>query len=96
MSIKKTIKKKSDQGSFKKDTSQIISMWVYLKFKGEDDITIPVCKHYSSKNGFRQTSLPRQMTCDKTAIVKESFASMTQDEIENLPTEEEFLQKITN
>tara|TARA_Y100000590_G_C15574768_1_gene960003 strand:+ start:851 stop:1102 length:252 start_codon:yes stop_codon:yes gene_type:complete len=82
--------------TIKKDISQIISMWVHLKFKGEDGVYIPVCKHYSSKNGFIQTGLPRLMTSDKVAIVKETFASMTQDEIENLPTEEEFLQRITN
>jgi hypothetical protein len=80
----------------KKQRSQIISIWVYLKVKDKDGTYIPVCQHYSSKYGFRQSSLPRQMTCNKERITNEELASMTQDEIDNLPTQEEFIERMAN
>ena len=71
-------------------------MWVYLKVKDKDGTYFPVCQHYSSKRGFRQSSLPRQMTCDKERLKNEEFASMTQDKIDDLPTEEEFIERMAN
>ena len=83
MGLNKSIQKNSK--------SKIISMWVYIKKKDETGKYIPVCQHYSSRNHFRQCSLPRQMTCDKLKIVNEEFSSMTQEQIDNLPTEEEII-----
>ena len=80
----------------KKPNTQIISMWVYIKKQDECGKYIPVCQHYSSNYGFEQGSLPRQMTCDKARLTREELSSMTEDEINTLPSEEEFIERMGN
>jgi hypothetical protein len=81
----------------KKKRIHIISIWIYVKVKDENDKYYPKCVHYSSKNKFKPTGLlPRQMTVEKTLKVQNDFEHMTKDDIDALPTEEDFIQIVNN
>ena len=69
---------------------KIHSMWVYLKEK-KDEKYIPVCKHYSSISQFNDNNY--HISISKEKQIKEDFKNMTDKDINELLTEEEFIKK---
>lgn len=86
MKIKKKISKNMK--------GKILSTWVYVKEFDENNKFFPVCLHYSSKRKFKETSLPRQLSCMKLRHIQRDFSTMTENDINALPTKEEFIQKM--
>ena len=75
----------------------ILSIWIYVKVKDDNDKYSPVCSHYSTERKFGQVGiLQRQLTVDKVLKVQRDFTEMTEDDINALPTQDEFIKIIGN